>query len=242
MSAAGIDRYLTTAKATDQIKDKPTTQSPALLCISIRVRKADDEVEAEPGFFEGDPVGHCGPTLKGEFARTLNLTALRKDGHWHPLRGNGIGLRQRHRIPQQAGDRLGREQGHPLHPIPALEEELPGHHRIDERSPGTQIRHLQRSGETPALSSKSVSPCVIRNSLGGRQRRLRLNPGPVKDCRWTHFTLWSVRSYLPGCGCRPRRLSYPEEPALSAKSFHRARFGPDRTGCTAGHLDLCRFR
>src|SRR5690625_8024212 len=28
-------------------------------------------------FFEGDTVAHCGPTLKGEFARTLNLTCLR---------------------------------------------------------------------------------------------------------------------------------------------------------------------
>lgn len=26
-----------------------------------------------PGFFEGDTVAHCGPTLKGEFVRTLNL-------------------------------------------------------------------------------------------------------------------------------------------------------------------------
>ncbi len=41
---------------------------------SIKIRKAGDEVEAEPGFFEGDTVAHCGPTLKGEFARTLNLT------------------------------------------------------------------------------------------------------------------------------------------------------------------------
>src|SRR5680860_1561132 len=37
------------------------------------VREAGDEVEAEPGFFEGDTVSHCGPTLKGEFARTLHL-------------------------------------------------------------------------------------------------------------------------------------------------------------------------
>ena len=38
------------------------------------MRRAGDEAEAEPGFFEGDTVAHCGPTLKGEFARTLNLT------------------------------------------------------------------------------------------------------------------------------------------------------------------------
>jgi IS30 family transposase len=33
-------------------------------------------LEDEPGFFEGDTVAHCGPTLKGEFARTLNLTDM----------------------------------------------------------------------------------------------------------------------------------------------------------------------
>lgn len=26
------------------------------------------------GSFEGDTVAHCGPSLKGEFARTVNLT------------------------------------------------------------------------------------------------------------------------------------------------------------------------
>ena len=31
-------------------------------------------MENRPGFFEGDTVAHCGPTLVGEFARTLNLT------------------------------------------------------------------------------------------------------------------------------------------------------------------------
>jgi len=31
-------------------------------------------VEAEPGFFEVDTVAHCGPVLKGEFARTVNMT------------------------------------------------------------------------------------------------------------------------------------------------------------------------
>jgi hypothetical protein len=47
-----------------------------LLRSSIKIRKAGDEVEAEPGFFEGDTVAHCGPTLKGEFGRTLNLTCV----------------------------------------------------------------------------------------------------------------------------------------------------------------------
>ncbi|HTY32148.1 DDE-type integrase/transposase/recombinase, partial [Mycobacterium sp.] len=74
MSAASIDRYLKTAKAKDQISGVSTTKPSPLLRNSIKVRKAGDEVAAEPGFFEGDTVAHCGPTLKGEFARTVNLT------------------------------------------------------------------------------------------------------------------------------------------------------------------------
>lgn len=74
MSPATIDRYLAPAKATDQIRGVTTTKPSPLLRSSIKVRKAGDEVEAEPGFFEGDTVAHCGPTLKGEFARTVNLT------------------------------------------------------------------------------------------------------------------------------------------------------------------------
>lgn len=74
MSPATIDRYLKPARASDQIRGWSTTRPSPLLRSSIKIRKAGDEVEAEPGFFEGDTVAHCGPTLKGEFARTLNLT------------------------------------------------------------------------------------------------------------------------------------------------------------------------
>ena len=51
----------------------------------------------EPGFFEVDTVAHCGPTLKGEFARTLTLTdvvtgwvqleAIRNNAHVHIRNG-----------------------------------------------------------------------------------------------------------------------------------------------------------
>jgi hypothetical protein len=95
MSAATIDRYLKTARAKDQISGVSTTKPSLLLRNSITVRKAGDEVEAEPGFFEGDTVAHCGPTLKGEFARTLNLTdvhtgwvftrTMRNNAHTHVL-------------------------------------------------------------------------------------------------------------------------------------------------------------
>ena len=95
MSAASIDRYLQGAKATDQIRGVATTKPSPLLRSSIKIRRAGDEVEAEPGFFEGDTVAHCGPTLKGEFARTLNLTdvhtgwvftrSVRNNAHAHIL-------------------------------------------------------------------------------------------------------------------------------------------------------------
>jgi len=77
MSAATIDRYLAPARAKDPLRGVSATTPGPLLRGSITVRKAGDEVEAEPGFFEGDTVAHCGPVLKGEFARTLNLTDVR---------------------------------------------------------------------------------------------------------------------------------------------------------------------
>ncbi|MGH3926233.1 MAG: DDE-type integrase/transposase/recombinase, partial [Pseudonocardiaceae bacterium] len=95
MSAASIDRYLRGAKASDAVKGKSTTKPSPLLRSSIKFRKAGDEVEQAPGFFEGDTVAHCGPTLKGEFARTVNLTcmhtgwvftrAVRNNAHVHIL-------------------------------------------------------------------------------------------------------------------------------------------------------------
>ena len=95
MSSATIDRYLRGAKARDQLTGTSTTKASPLLRSSITIRKATDEVEAAPGFFEGDTVAHFGPTLKGEFARTLNLTdmhvgwvftrAVRNNAHTHIL-------------------------------------------------------------------------------------------------------------------------------------------------------------
>ena len=64
------------AEATDALRGRAMTKPSPLLRSSITIRRAGDEVDAEPGFFEGDTVAHCGPTLKGEFARTLNLTCM----------------------------------------------------------------------------------------------------------------------------------------------------------------------
>jgi hypothetical protein len=108
MSSATIDRYLRGAKARDQIKGKSTTKASPLLRSSIKIRKAGDEVEASPGFFEGDTVAHCGPTSKGEFARTLNLTdahtgwvftrTVRNNAHTHILGALKAGI---HEIPYE---------------------------------------------------------------------------------------------------------------------------------------------
>lgn len=108
MSPATIDRYLAPTKAKDQISGIPTTKPSPLLRNSIKVRKAGDEVEDEPGFFEGDTVAHCGPTLKGEFARTVNLTdvhtgwvftrTVRNNAHTHILGALKAGV---HEIPYE---------------------------------------------------------------------------------------------------------------------------------------------
>jgi len=74
MSAATIDRYLSATKTLPAIRGFATTKPSPLLRTSIKVRKAGDEVEQYPGFFEVDTVAHCGPTLKGEFQRTVNMT------------------------------------------------------------------------------------------------------------------------------------------------------------------------
>lgn len=46
-----------------------STTSPA-----TKIRRAGDEIEAEPGFFEVGTVAHCGPVLKGEFAEPVNVS------------------------------------------------------------------------------------------------------------------------------------------------------------------------
>lgn len=89
MSAATIDRYLKAERDRLRLKGIATTKPGALLRSSITVRQAGDEVEEEPGFFETDTVAHCGPTLKGEFARTLTLTDVLSGWvHLEVLRNN----------------------------------------------------------------------------------------------------------------------------------------------------------
>ena len=74
MSGATIDRYLSGFKASNSLRGFTTTRPGPLLRNSIQIRRASDEAAAEPGFLEVDTVAHCGPTLKGEFCRSVSFT------------------------------------------------------------------------------------------------------------------------------------------------------------------------
>ncbi|MGA9374496.1 MAG: transposase family protein [Mycobacterium sp.] len=76
MSAATVDRYLKPARDGMRIKGISTTKPSPLLRNSISIRTCTDEAPKAPGVIEADTVAHCGPTLIGEFARTLTMTDL----------------------------------------------------------------------------------------------------------------------------------------------------------------------
>lgn len=76
MSAATVDRYLAPVRAGFELKGESATKPGPLLRNSITIRKAGDELEDVPGMLECDTVAHCGPTLQGEFARTLTMTDM----------------------------------------------------------------------------------------------------------------------------------------------------------------------
>ena len=76
MSAATVDRYLAPARAAFELRGRSATRPGLLLRNSITIRKAGDELEDVPGMLECDTVAHCGPTLQGEFARTLTMTDM----------------------------------------------------------------------------------------------------------------------------------------------------------------------
>jgi 5S rRNA maturation endonuclease (ribonuclease M5) len=76
MSAATVDRYLKPARDRIRIKGISTTKPSPLLRNSITIRTCADEAPNAPGVIEADTVAHCGPTLIGEFARTLTMTDL----------------------------------------------------------------------------------------------------------------------------------------------------------------------
>ncbi|MDO5094716.1 MAG: hypothetical protein Q4D79_15095, partial [Propionibacteriaceae bacterium] len=88
ISAAMIDRHLA-RPGEAPMRGKCATRPGSLLRTLITIRKADDEVETELDFFEVDTVARCGPTLKGEFARSVNFTCLRTGWVFtHAIRNN----------------------------------------------------------------------------------------------------------------------------------------------------------
>jgi hypothetical protein len=74
MSAATIDRKLAPVKAGMVLKGISTTKAGSMLRSSIKVRRAGQASTDRPGFGETDLVAHCGPSARGEYAYTLNLT------------------------------------------------------------------------------------------------------------------------------------------------------------------------
>lgn len=76
ISGATIDRLLKPTRDGMRLTGISGTRPGPLLRNSIQVRKAGDEHEQQPGFCELDLVLHCGPTLKGEFCRSLTVTCV----------------------------------------------------------------------------------------------------------------------------------------------------------------------
>jgi hypothetical protein len=76
MSAATVNRYLKPARDRMRVKGISTTKPARLLRNSITIRTCTDEAPERPGVIEADTVAHCGPTLIGEFARTLTMTDI----------------------------------------------------------------------------------------------------------------------------------------------------------------------
>jgi hypothetical protein len=61
LSPAMIDRYLAPIKVADLLRGKTTTKPGSMLRTSITIRKAGDEIEGVPGWFEVDTITHCEP-------------------------------------------------------------------------------------------------------------------------------------------------------------------------------------
>ena len=75
MSAATIDRYLKAVRDCDKLHRIRSATSSRTRS-SMTIRRTGEEIEVEPGFFQGDTIPHCGPTLFGEYVRTVHLSCV----------------------------------------------------------------------------------------------------------------------------------------------------------------------
>ena len=195
MSAATNDRYLAPVRATEQLRGKSTTKAgPLAFAAPSRSARPAGEIEAEPGFFEVDTVAHCGPPLKGEFTRSVNMTdvltgwtfthSIRNNAEKHiisaldaavgcvPFPVLGVDFVGGSEFINHSVVRWARDLNIYSHPLTPLQEERPGHHRVEEQPPGAPLRLLlplrhQRGARGPGPS------------LGAGQRQAQLpNPHP----------------------------------------------------------------
>ena len=199
MSAATIDRYLAPVRATEQLRGKSTTKTgPLAFAAPSRSARPAGEIEAEPGFFEVDTVAHCGPTLKGEFTRTVNMTdvltgwtftrSIRNNAEKHiisaldaavgcvPFPVLGVDFVGGSEFINHSVVRWAADLDIYSRPLTPLQEERPGHHRVEEQPPGAPLRLLlplrhQRGARGPGPS------------LGAGQRQAQL-PAPRKPIGW----------------------------------------------------------
>ena len=195
MSAATIDRYLAPVRATEQLRGKSTTKTgPLAFAAPSRSARPAGEIEAEPGFFEVDTVAHCGPTLKGEFTRTVNMTdvltgwtftrSIRNNAEKHiisaldaavgcvPFPVLGVDFVGGSEFINHSVVRWAADLDIYSHPLTPLQEERPGHHRVEEQPPGAPLRLLlplrhQRGARGPGPS------------LGAGQRQAQLPTPPA---------------------------------------------------------------
>lgn len=80
MSASTIDRRLGPLKRAAVPRGMSLTRPAGEhLRNSIRIRKCTDEIARLPGLAEADTVAHCGPSARGEFARTLTMVDYATD-------------------------------------------------------------------------------------------------------------------------------------------------------------------
>lgn len=76
ISSATIDRMLSAAKKSYQLKGRSTTKPGTLLRSTVAIRTFADwkDEEKKPGFFETDLVAFCGESVRGDYINGLNLT------------------------------------------------------------------------------------------------------------------------------------------------------------------------
>jgi hypothetical protein len=75
ISAATIDRVMYRTRLQNNGRGKTTTKPGGLLRAQIPIQTGQWE-ETRPGFLEGDTVAHCGGSMAGEFAFTLDCVDI----------------------------------------------------------------------------------------------------------------------------------------------------------------------